>query len=151
MHKAFFAVALGAVLVLPAVSQDQEAVTTTVQGFVDAFNKGNTKAAETVCAEQTQIIDEFPPYEWNGPGACAKWMAAYDEDAKKNAITDGVVTLASPRHLDITGDHAYVVVPADYAFNRNGKPVKETASVLTIVLTKSSGAWRISAWAWSKN
>lgn len=153
MRKAFLAVALAALLPLSVVGQNKEKadVTKTVQGFVDAFNKGDTKTAGAVCAEQTQIIDEFPPYEWQGAGACSKWMAAYDEDAKKNAITDGVVTLSKPRHVDVTGDHAYVVVPADYAFKQNGKPVKETASTLTIVLRKSGTSWRISAWTWSKN
>ena len=153
MRRAFLAVALASALALPAVGQEsgKTAVTKTVQGFVDAFNKGDTKAAAAVCAGQTQIIDEFPPYEWNGAGACGKWMAAYDEDAKKNGITDGVVTLGSPRHVDIAGNHAYVVVPADYAFKQNGKPVKETASALTIVLRKSAAGWHISAWSWSKN
>ncbi len=150
MRRAMFALAFAAVLYLPAVGQDKTAVTKTVQGFVDAFNKGDTKAAGAVCAEQTLIIDEFPPYAWDGAGACTKWMAAYDEDAKKNAITDGVVTLGKPRHVDVTGDRAYVVVPADYAFKQKGKPVKETASSLTIVLRKSAAGWRIIAWSWSK-
>jgi hypothetical protein len=29
--------------------------------------------------------------------------------------------------------------------------VKETASILTVVLQKSAGAWRITGWAWTKN
>lgn len=151
MRGAFLALAFAAVLYLPAVGQDKAAVTKTVEGFVDAFNKGDTKAAGAVCAEQTQIIDEFPPYAWNGSGACAQWMAAYDEDAKKNGITDGVVTLGSPRHVDVTADHAYVVVPADYTFKQRGKPVREIASTLTIVLRKNAGGWRIMAWSWSKS
>jgi ketosteroid isomerase-like protein len=153
MRNAFIALATLALLSLPAASQDKDkaAVTTTVQHFVDSFNKGDTATAKAVCADQTAIIDEFPPYQWNGTGACAKWMADYDTDAKKNAVTDGVVNLGTPRHVDVTGSRAYVVVPADYAYTEKGKPVKETASTLTIVLTKSAGGWRISAWTWSKS
>ena len=152
MRRAFIALAFAALLHIPAAGQDNKAaVVKTVQGFVDAFNRGDTKTAAGLCAVQTSIIDEFPPYEWTGAGGCAKWMTAYDADAKKNAITDGAVTLGSPRHVDIAGDRAYVVVPADYAFKQKGKPVKETGSTLTIVLRKSGAAWRLSAWSWSKN
>jgi len=150
VRRGFIALAFAALMSIPAVGQDK-AVMKAVQGFVDAFNKGDTKAALAMCAEQAQIIDEFPPFEWHGAGACAKWFADYDADAKKNAVTDGVVTLGTPRHVDVAGDHAYVVVPADYAFKANGKPDKEIASSLTVVLRKGAAGWRISAWAWSKN
>jgi ketosteroid isomerase-like protein len=151
MRRAFIALAFAALLHIQAAGQGKTAVMATVQGFVDAFNRGDTKTATALCAEQTFIIDEFPPYEWRGTGGCAKWMTAYDADAKKNAITDGVVTLSSARHVDIVGDRAYVVVPVDYAFKQKGKPVKETASILTVVLRKSVAGWRVSAWSWSKN
>ena len=153
MLRALLAVMLLTLLYIPAAAQDKDkgAVTTTVQHFVDSFNKGDTATAKAVCADQTAIIDEFPPYQWNGTGACAKWMADYDTDAKKNSITDGVVNLGTPRHVDVAGNRAYVVVPADYAYKEKGKPVKETASTLTIVLTKSAAGWRISAWTWSKS
>jgi hypothetical protein len=65
-------------------------VIATVHQFVDAFNKGDTKTAASVCAEETSIIDEFPPHEWQRTDACMKWMNDYDADAKKNGITDGV-------------------------------------------------------------
>ena len=151
MRRESVVLALAVLLSIPAVGQDENSVMTTVQGFVDAFNKGDTKTATAVCAAQTSILDEFPPYDWGGAGACARWLSDYDADAKKNGITDGVVTLSSPRHVDIVKDRAYVVVPADYAFKQNGKPIKETASVLTVVLRKGATGWRISAWTWSKN
>lgn len=149
MRRGFFALALAAMLCIPAAAQDS-AVMATVQHFVDAFNKGDTKAAIAMCAQQTDIIDEFAPYVWHGAGACAKWSADYDEWAKKNAITDGFVTLGSPRHVDVLGQRAYAVVPADYTFKQDGKPDKETGSSITAVLTKGANGWRIFAWTWSK-
>jgi ketosteroid isomerase-like protein len=134
-----------------ATASDQAEVMATVRGFVDAFNKGDVKAVAATCAEQTSIIDEFPPHEWHGMGACAKWMADYDTDAKKNAITDGVVTLGAPRHTDVAGETAYVVVSADYTFKQAGKPVKETGSILTIALKKNVSGWRMTGWSWAKN
>ena len=150
MRRILIALALCAMTQSPAAAQDNSAVMAPVQHFVDAFNKGDAKAAAAVCASQISIIDEFPPHIWNGPGAFAKWWKEYDADAKKNGVTDGVVTLGAPKHVDVTGDLAYVVVPADYAYKQNGKPTKETGSILTLVLQKSATGWRILAWSWSK-
>jgi len=150
MRKLSLALAFAALLCIPAAAQDA-AVMATVQHFVDAFNKGDTKTAILLCTVEAHIIDEFPPFQWHGAGACAKWSADYDHDARKNSITGGVVTLGSPRHVDVVRDRAYVVVPADYAYKQNGKPMKETASLLTVVLRKTAGGWHIAAWSWSKN
>jgi len=130
---------------------ESAAVMAVVNGFVDAFNKGDTRAAASVCAAQTSIIDEFPPHEWHGAGACAKWMNDYDFDAKKNGITGGLVTLGKARHVDVANGLAYVVVPTDYVYQMHGKPVKESGSTLTVALRKQAGSWRIAGWSWSKN
>jgi hypothetical protein len=123
---------------------------TPVHQFVDGFNKGDIKTALAACAEQTSIIDEFPPHEWHGAGACSNWANDFDADAKKNGVTDGIVTLGNPRRVDITADRAYVVVPANYTFKQKGKLVKETGSMLTLVLQKGAAGWRITGWAWTK-
>jgi len=83
-------------------------------------------------------------------GACSTWANDYDADAKKNGITDGIVTLGNPRHVDITGDRAYVVVPANFTYKQKGKPAKETGSMLTISLQKAAAGWRMTGWAWTK-
>ena len=150
MRKMFIALSLAVLVAAPAAASDQTDVTAVVQKFVDGFNKGDTKTAAAACADQTSIVDEFPPYEWHGTGACAKWMADYDADAKKNGITDAIVTLGTPRHVDVTGDLAYVVVPTGYTYKLKGAPTKETGSMLTIALKKGAAGWRITGWAWTK-
>jgi hypothetical protein len=129
----------------------QAAVLAPVHQFVDGFNKGDTKTAVAACADQTSILDEFPPHEWHGTGACAKWIGDFDADARKNGITDGTVTLGNPTHVDVTADRAYVVTPANYAFKLKGKPVTETGSIITLALQKSANGWRITGWSWAKH
>jgi ketosteroid isomerase-like protein len=145
------AVALALLATLPAAATDKSDVMMTVHRFVDSFNKGDVKTVAASCADQTSIIDEFPPYEWHGAGSCAKWMNDYDADAKKNEITDGIVTLETPLHVDVSVDRAYVVVPANYKFKEKGKLVQETGSTLTIALQKSDAVWRMTGWAWGKH
>jgi len=151
MNRLFVALAVVVLAAGPAVASDRTDVMTHVRHFVDSFNKGDTKAAAAACADETSIIDEFPPYGWHGAGACTKWMDDYDADAKKNEITDGAVTLGNPRHVDITADRAYVVVPASYTYKKKGKLVKETGSMFTLVLQRDKEGWRVTGWTWAKN
>jgi hypothetical protein len=166
MHRVLVALALAVALQITAAAQasakpaaksaaqspsgEKAAVMAPVHQFADGFNKGDVQSALGACAEETDIIDEFAPYQWKGAGACAKWAGDFDADAKKNGITDGVVTLGTPKHVDIIGDRAYVVVPATYTFKQNSKAMKETGSTLTITLQKSANGWRMTAWTWTK-
>jgi len=151
MFKSLIALAVAVLAAGSTAASEKTDVMAPVQQFVDAFNKGDTKTAAAACADETSILDEFPPYEWHGAGACVQWMKDYDADATKNGITEGLVTLGKPRHVDVTADRAYVVVPADYTFKLKGKPVKETGSIMTLTLHKGEGGWRVTGWSWAKN
>jgi hypothetical protein len=63
--------------------------------------------------------------------------------------TDESVTLSKPRHIDITADRAYVVVPATYSYKEKGTLVKEPGSIWTLALKKDEAGWRITGWAWT--
>ena len=154
MHRMLIALSL-AVLATFSTAQTsgsaQTAVLAPINQFVDGLNKGDTKTAVAACADETSILDEFPPHEWHGAGACAKWVSDFDADAKKNAITDGVVTLGEALHVDINSDYAYVVIPANYTFKQKGKTVSEVGSIITLSLQKIPTGWRITGWAWAKH
>lgn len=135
----------------PAPASSASDVMATVHQFVDGFNRGDTKTGLAACASPASVIDEFPPHEWQGPAACANWANAYAADAKKNGVTDGIVTLGTPWHVDVTGDRAYVVVPATYTYKQSGKPVAEHGSIFTVALRKTAAGWRITGWAWARH
>jgi hypothetical protein len=61
------------------------------------------------------------------------------------------VTLGRLRHVDVSGDHAYVVIPASFAFMQNGRRITENGSIWTVTLQKVADSWRITGWAWSKH
>lgn len=150
MHKILIAFTLSMLTAASCAGSEASDVMMPIQQFADGFNKGDPKAAFAVCLDDIGIIDEVPPHEWHGAGASSKWLADFDADAKKNGITDTVVALHKPRHVDVTQDRAYVVVPADYTYKQNGKPMKEKNSILTIALQKTGAGWRIAAWTWAK-
>lgn len=144
-------VVLAAMTAQPVVIHAQADVLKSAREFMDTFNKGDTKGAVAACADAVAIIDEFAPFVWHGTGACATWMKDYDADAARRGITDGVVTLGTPLHVDVNGVRAYVVIPSTYAFKLKGKAVKETESLFTFALLKGPKGWRIVGWSWAKN
>ena len=151
MKTVLITLAALALIGTPTFATDQSDAMAVVHQFVDSFNKGDAAAAGATCLDQVSIIDEFPPYEWHGAGAFAKWMADYDADARAHGMTDGLVKLGAAKHVDVSGDRAYVVVPADYSYKVKGKPEKETASTFTVALQKGASGWRITGWAWSRS
>lgn len=149
MRRAILVLALA--LAGPAAASDKTDVMAVVNQFLDGFNKGDIKAALATCAPQTAIIDEFAPYVWQGATACSDWAADFDADAKKNGITEPKVVAGKARHVDVVGDRAYVVMPADFKFKLKGKATAEKGSTFTVTLQKLAEGWRITGWAWAKH
>jgi ketosteroid isomerase-like protein len=121
-----------------------------IQKFVDAFNKGDsaTAASTHAAGADLTIIDEVPPYLWRGAKAFHEWGAALDIDAKKQGMTEPMVTLSAPTRTEQQGDQAYVVVPAVFTFKAKGTPMREAAQ-MTFVLKKDASGWLIHGWSWT--
>jgi ketosteroid isomerase-like protein len=134
----------------PAAASEQDNVMKTVRQWMDSLNKGDIKTAIAACAEETAIVDEFPPFEWHGKGTCSKWAAELEAYNKEIGITYGVTESKQPRRVDISGNHAYVVLPVDYRFTRNGKDGAQIGALFTVALSKEQGNWLITGWAWSR-
>ena len=119
-----------------------------VRQFIDSFNKGDAKTAEATHAASVAIIDEAPPHIWQGPGAFKAWAAALEADGKKKGQTDQAVTLSDASREEVSGDHAYLVVPAVFTFKEKGVAMREDGQ-MTFALTKAGAAWKISGWTWT--
>ena len=138
-------------LAAPASAQTADAdVMAPIQKFIDSFNKGDTAAAAATHAAGADltITDEVAPYLWRGPKAFQSWSADLESDAKKNGITDPLVTLSAPTRTERSGDQAYVIVPAVYSFKQRGAAMREAAQV-TFVLRRGASGWLIHAWTWT--
>jgi hypothetical protein len=155
MKKLSLALALFALARIPAYAEatpaERTAVMVPINRFLDGFNAGDPQKMLAAGSDQMSVIDEFPPHEWHGTGAFAKWMSDYDTDAKKKGITDGFVKFGPITHLDVSGDWAYVVIPADHSFKQNGKPVGEVGSIITVTPHNGTAGWLITGWAWAKH
>jgi ketosteroid isomerase-like protein len=139
------------VLGAPASAQTPDAqVMAPIQKFIESFNKGDVAAAAATHAATADlvIIDEVAPYVWHGAKAFHTWSADLESDAKKNGITEPMVTISKATRIEQNGDRSYVVVPAVYTFKQRGTAMREAAQI-TVVLKKGTAGWLIEGWTWT--
>lgn len=120
----------------------------TIKKFVDDFNKGDIKGAQSTQADDVAILDEFPPHAWNGAGSFDRWLADLQKDAKAHEQTDQKLTLDKTIRSQVDGDTAYVVMAGTFVFKEKGKPMKESGR-MTLALKKDGDGWKIASWAWA--
>jgi ketosteroid isomerase-like protein len=101
-----------------------------------------------LCAEQTSIVDDFPPFAWHSPDACSKWLSDYHALLKANELTGASFVLIKPQQLQVTGNHAYFVSRAKLSYKQKGTLMKQTA-LETLALEKGSTGWRVIGEAWA--
>ena len=126
-----------------------EALMAPIRQYVEGFNIGDVNRAFAACTDPLTIIDEIPPFVWSGEGAAQLWFNDFVAHAQRMQISSGVVTLGEPRHVEVAGDRAYVVVPADYDFDQAGVPMSKPDRTLTVSLLLTATGWRITGWTWT--
>lgn len=121
-----------------------------VRRYIDAFNKGDAAEMAVSFAASGSILDGMAPHLWHGPTAAQDWYRDVLIEGEHNGASDYCVSLGEPLHHDITGDSAYVVVPATMTVKVHGQQFTQTGATFTAALQNSSDGWRIAAWAWTK-
>ena len=118
--------------------------------YIEGFNKGDTEVMAATFAVPASILDGMAPHVWQGPTASQDWYQDVSIEAKRHGASEYFVSLGEPLHNSITGDNAYVVVPATMTFKVRGHQITQTGAMFTVALRKLAGEWRIRAWAWTK-
>ena len=122
----------------------------TVRQYIDAFNKGDVKAMSSFFAVPGVILDGMAPHLWQGPTAAQDWYRDVLTEGEHLGASGYVVTLGEPQHVNVTGDAAYVVVPATMTFKLRGQQITQTGATFVVALRRLPEGWRIAAWAWAK-
>jgi hypothetical protein len=130
-----------------APSSDTMAV---VHRYIEAFNKGDEAKMAAAFAVPGQILDGMAPHVWQGPTATQHWYKDVLVEGRRHGASQYFVALGEPLHNNVTGDSAYIVVPATMTFKVEGKQVTQSGAVFTVALHKFPEGWRIAAWAWAK-
>jgi hypothetical protein len=88
--------------------------------------------------------------EWPRTSGAAHGHSELQAEAEHLDVKGYFVTLGAPLHNNVTGDAAYVVLPATMTFKIKGKQVTQSDATFTVALRRVGGAWRIASWAWTK-
>jgi ketosteroid isomerase-like protein len=121
-----------------------------IRRYIDAFNKGDISALGSCFAVPGSILDGMAPHVWSGPTATQDWYRDALIEAEHLDVSGYFVTLGEPLHNNVTGNAAYVVLPATMKFNMKGKQITQSGAFFTVALQKINDAWRIASWAWTK-
>jgi hypothetical protein len=92
-----------------------------VRTYVDAFNQGDAAVMATTFAVPGSILDGMAPHVWQGATATQDWYRDVLIEGEQHGASDYFITLGEPLHNNVTGDSAYVVVPATMTFKVRGE------------------------------
>jgi hypothetical protein len=90
------------------------------------------------------ILDGMAPHIWHGPTASQDWYRDVLAEGEHQGAKGYQVALGKPAHANVTGNAAYVVVPATMTFKVHGKQVTQSGAIFTVALRKLPAGW---AWA----
>jgi hypothetical protein len=94
------------------------------------------------------IVENFPPYIFNGKNAATNWNAGYRNHVEP--IQDLQCEFGKAHDFNRSGDRVYFVLPTTWRGVQPGSRFEEHGA-WAFVLTKSSEQWRIAAYGWGAN
>jgi hypothetical protein len=143
-----FSAADGARAAGDASAQDKAAAFSVMRAIADTWNSGHGFATDTFESSLT-IVDNTPPYLFQGPHAVDAWIEAYrDQLPKGSKDAKTSLHLSQPQTVEIEGTHAYIAVGAEWRVEQNGRS-EVSHGVITAILHHSDEQWRVAAWTWT--
>ena len=120
-----------------------------LQTDLQGFNTNNFALSNSQYISDVVIIDEIPPYRWEGPDANAQWWADFRRFAKAVKLTTWHLSYARPTYWEVSNGRAYIALPATSTGVVGGKPFKETG-METYLLVKVGTRWKTQGWSYAK-
>jgi SnoaL-like protein len=121
-----------------------------VRQYLDGLNMGDARVMAASFANTGSILDGMAPHVWQGPTAAQDWYRDVLIEGKQHGASGYSVTVGEPLHNNVTGDRAYIVLPATMKFKLGDKQITQSGAIFTVALRKLAEGWRIAAWAWAK-
>jgi ketosteroid isomerase-like protein len=140
--------------------EDEEAeIKKTAIQFIETFNKNDMKSMEAMCTEDAVIIDDTPPYIWQGAGACSRFADAWQAARISMGVIRAHWETLEGWTIEVDGPRAYVAIPVRLELqfkagrsrsstSSSGRPVTNDAPIWTILLVRAGQHWRVSGHAW---
>ncbi len=134
--------------VATAKDSTMHAVLAPIVDMVAAANQGQPLPPQLFTSDAV-IVDEFPPFKWEGEGAQNRWYGDFGKVMKKMSMTNPHIILAKAQFFEVVGNRAYVVIPSTFSYTAKDKPQTERGA-FTFTLAQSGDRWQISSEIWAK-
>jgi ketosteroid isomerase-like protein len=119
-----------------------------INRFVNAVNEGDLAAALERFTPDATIVEDIPPYRWQGPQAGSQWMAAMGENAARSGIASIAMQLGEATRVEVDADNAYAVYSAVLTLSGDNGLRLQSGGCLTFTLQRAETGWLINALAW---
>jgi hypothetical protein len=147
-------VATGSLLICSPGAQAQSTageearVVSVMRAVASEWNEGHTPSSAHFDSSLT-VVDDTPPYIFQGPNAIADWITAYRESQPKQSKDPKTsLRLLEPKTFEINNAHAYLALPAEWSLRLNGQTTI-SHGVITATLDRQNEDWRIHTWIWT--
>ena len=115
-----------------------------VARYIETLDR--TLPARAFASGNVTIVENFPPYLFEGPGAVAAW--AKEMRAHLAGITKLRHNFGRAHDFSRAGDQVYFSLPTSWRGIVRGKRFTEEGG-WAFVLTKQKGVWRVRGYGWA--
>jgi hypothetical protein len=119
-----------------------------VQALVRFMASGEARHLDGVFCGRTTIVENFPPFLFEGPHAAGRWREGFAEHALRHGLEDLQASFGPAQDVRREGGLAYFALPTRWTGRSHGRPFEETGG-WGFVLALEEGAWRIRAYGWA--
>ena len=100
----------------------------------------------TFARGEVVLIENFPPYVFEGSDAVARWVKCFAEHAKN--IRDLRHSFGDPHDFHLDGELAFLSLPTTWRGTIGASSFIETGG-WAFVLVKHAGGWRVRNYGWA--
>ncbi len=151
MRRILGSLGMGLVLLASApgyAADDKAEVFAAIKRLVAAANHSDVAGIEAEVAPKGTVIDDLPPYYWEGSHAFREWQAVVAGNWKLHGVTAANMTVQDSPLTDVTGDFAYAPEPAHFAIQAGAQKM-EVEGTLTFSLVRIAGKWKVQSMTWA--
>jgi ketosteroid isomerase-like protein len=112
--------------------------------------ESNLKTFLATSAPDINIVDEFPPFVWNGKDAAARYFKDFQDLLTKFKVSDYKLDLKDPTFIEQDKNVAYAVFPVSVSYKVGNVRVHTDTGYQAVVFKKAtSGKWLIESSTWA--
>ena len=119
-----------------------------VGALVRFMASGDEAQLDGVFSADVAIVENFPPFLFEGPDAADLWREGFLEHALRNGLEALEASFGPAQDFRREGGLAYFALPTRWTGKSRGEPFAETGG-WGFVLVLEEGAWRIRAYGWA--